>query len=60
MIDEKEGTCSIVVSTNRVCALYINSSYLKEEESDNKRKGEGEGEEVKLNRRREKKEKLSE
>lgn len=29
VIDGEEGTCSIVVSTNRMCALYISSSYLK-------------------------------
>lgn len=33
VIDGEEGTCSIVVSTtNRMCALYINSSYLKKKD----------------------------
>lgn len=34
VIDGEEGTCSIVVSTNRMCALYISSSYLKKKKKD--------------------------
>lgn len=33
VIDGEEGTCSIVVSTNRMCALYISSSYLKKKKN---------------------------
>lgn len=34
VIDGEEGTCSIVISTNRMCALYINSSYLKKKKKE--------------------------
>lgn len=49
VIDGEEGTCSIVISTNRMCALYINSSYLKKKKRNR--------EKVKSDWRREKKKK---